>query len=160
VLDRGSATGDVFGWMKEACYRSIASLGADRKFQIIFWDNGAAEAAFPNSGPTFANAGNLEAARRALDEVNAHGQSNAIPALSRAMRSNPDAIVLATAKGYDLDDAFAKAAPVIPAQPCARSPRGRTGASRSSQPLRSVKRPSNRSLRRLTLANPRTRWRA
>jgi len=105
VIDRGSGTSDVFGHLKEACYKSIESLGPERKFQIIFWNNGT-DAAFPNSGPTFANSTNLEAARRALDEVNAHGQTDVAPALRRAVGENPGTIVLATGKGYDLDDAF------------------------------------------------------
>jgi hypothetical protein len=105
VIDRGSATGDVFGHLKEACYKSIESLGPDRKFQIVFWNNGT-DVAYPNSGPTFANPANLEAARRALDEVSAHGQSDVTPALTRAIEAKPGTIVLATGKGYELDDSF------------------------------------------------------
>lgn len=105
VLDRGSATAELFGDLKEACYRSIQSLGPDRKFQIIFWNNGS-EAAFPRAGPTFATDTNLEAARRTLEDVNAHGQSEAVAALAKAFAASPDAIVLATVKGFELDDAF------------------------------------------------------
>jgi hypothetical protein len=105
VLDRSSATGEVFGSLKEACYQSIASLGPDQKFQIIFWNNGSDDA-FPRLGPVLANAANLHAARRALDSIYAHGQSEVRSALTRALSANPGAIVIATAQGIELDDAF------------------------------------------------------
>jgi hypothetical protein len=107
VLDRGSATGDMFGDLKEACFNSIESLGAESKFQIIFWNNGSEES-FPRSGPTPATAANLDSARRALDAVNAHGQSDPTSALKKAFASNPGAIVLATGKGYELDEQFVR----------------------------------------------------
>jgi hypothetical protein len=106
VLDRGSATGEMFGDLREACYRSIESLGPERKFQIILWSDGTTPVSFPRSGPTFANSANLAAARRALDEVNAHGQTNPTAALAQAFEARPEAIVLATAKAFELDDAF------------------------------------------------------
>jgi hypothetical protein len=109
VLDRGSATGEMFGYLKEAAYRSVESLGSDHKFQIVFWDNGTTEEAYPRAGPTFATPANLDAARKALDNVNAHGQSDPASALARAMAAKPGAVVLATGKGYELDDAFVRA---------------------------------------------------
>jgi hypothetical protein len=111
VLDRGNATGEMLGDLKEACYRSIQSLGPQRQFQVIFWDNGTTEAAYPGAGagPTFATPANLEAARKALDGVYPHGQSDPEGALTKAFAANPSAVVLATAKAYELDDSFARA---------------------------------------------------
>jgi hypothetical protein len=105
VLDRGSGTADSFSYLKEACFRSIGSLGADRRFQILFWNNGSDDG-FPMAGPTLATPLNLEAARKSLESVYAHGQSDAATALTRAISTNPDRIVLATAKGGQLGDEF------------------------------------------------------
>jgi len=109
LLDRGSATQDYFGPMLEATYHSIESLGTDRKFQIVFWDNDEPPASFPADGPTFASKANIEQARAALEDVIPYGRSEWDPALKRAIGSKPDAIVLITGKGWDLDEAFAGA---------------------------------------------------
>jgi hypothetical protein len=106
VIDRGNATGECFDRLKQVCFRSVESLGPDRKFQILFWNNGSDDAFYPTAGPTFASPANIEAARKALDDVTAHGQSDVTSALTKAIVSNPDAIVLATAKGNELDDSF------------------------------------------------------
>ncbi len=105
VLDRGSGTADLFSYLKEVALKSAESLGNDRKFQIIFWNNGTDDA-YPSAGPTYATAQNLEAARRALDGIYAHGQTDVASALSKAVSAAPDAIVLATGKGWQLDDGF------------------------------------------------------
>jgi hypothetical protein len=107
VLDRGSATGELFADLKDACYRSIESLGPQRRFQIIFWNNGS-QVAFPEGEPVIATPENLDAARAALEDVGAHGQSEARSALTKAFTVTPGAIVLATAKGYELDDSFVR----------------------------------------------------
>lgn len=105
ALDRGSATAQVFDDLKEAAFRSLATLGPNRMFQIIFWDNGSVTA-YPPSAPLPATPDNINAARRHLAEVYAFGQTDAQPALALAIRSKPSDLVLATAKGWDLDDIF------------------------------------------------------
>lgn len=105
VLDRGSGTADLFSYLKEATFRSIQSIGPDRKFKVIFWNNGSDDA-FPAGNPTFATPANLESARRALDGVFASGQTDVGTALAQAVNSKPDVIILATGKGWQLDDAF------------------------------------------------------
>jgi hypothetical protein len=104
VLDRGGATADLFSYLKEACYQSVESLGTDRRYQIIFWNNGSDDS-YPAT-PTFAMPQSIDAARRALDSVYAHGQTDVGTALAHAVKSSPDAIVLATGKGWQLDQAF------------------------------------------------------
>lgn len=108
VLDRGSATQDVFGHLKEACLNSIASLGSDRRFQVIFWDNHSELASFPADSMTYATPQNVQMAREAFDKIFAFGQTNAKPALEKAYKQNPALIVLATGKGWDLEEAFLK----------------------------------------------------
>jgi hypothetical protein len=107
VLDRGDSTRDSFGDLKSATLRSIASLGADRKFQIVFWNNGADES-FPKNWPVYATVDNLSAAERAIDDVAAHGKTQITSALRKAMEGDPSEIVIATGKAWDLDDAFVK----------------------------------------------------
>ncbi|HMB95205.1 MAG TPA: hypothetical protein VKK61_04125 [Tepidisphaeraceae bacterium] len=107
VLDCGSGTGEWFSYLKAATFKSAESLGRDRKFQIIFWNNGADDA-YPETGPTFATSQNVESARHQLEGVTAHGQSDVQPALSKAIAVSPDLIVLATGKGDELDNDFTK----------------------------------------------------
>ncbi|HVT87277.1 MAG TPA: hypothetical protein VHD56_00340 [Tepidisphaeraceae bacterium] len=105
VLDRGSGTADVFSFLKEATFKSVESLGADRKFQIVFWNNGSDDA-YPAGGTTSAKASEIEEARKSLDAVFAHGQTEVASALAHAVAADPKAIILATAKGAQLDDGF------------------------------------------------------
>jgi hypothetical protein len=105
VLDRGNGTRDVFDTLKEVTYRSIQSLGSDRKFQVIFWNNGS-ESAYPSGFPGYARSENLSACRRAMEDTTAFGQSDAASALNKAFNNKPGAIVLATGKGLDLDPSF------------------------------------------------------
>jgi hypothetical protein len=108
VLDRGGATGEMFATLKEATYRSVESLGPQRKFQIVFWNNGTTDQAYPASTPAPATSQNLDEARRAFDEVVAIGQSEPAAALGKAFAAKPDAVILVTAKPYELDDAFVR----------------------------------------------------
>ncbi|HEV7299314.1 MAG TPA: hypothetical protein VGN72_08115 [Tepidisphaeraceae bacterium] len=106
VLDRGSGTREVFELMKLATLRSIGSLGNDRKFQVIFWDNTSDEMMFPETGPTYATAKKIEELRTFLDGAAAFGATDAGPALAKAYAQSPDTVVLATGKGPDLNDEF------------------------------------------------------
>src|SRR5687768_2481877 len=105
LLDRGSSTQSPFGSLKEATLKSIATLGPERRFQILFWDNGQDPGAFPPL-LSYANPGNLETVRRQTDEVYAFGATDAAPALVKAIAQRPAAIIIATGKGADLDDSF------------------------------------------------------
>src|SRR5207248_9648933 len=82
-----------------------ASLGPSRKFQVIFWNNGADDS-FPTSSPTFATAYNLEAARHTLDDIAPHGKTDITSAFTKAIAARPNEIIIATAKAWDLDDGF------------------------------------------------------
>ncbi len=105
LLDRGSSTQAPFGSLKQTALKSIESLGPQRRFQIIFWDNGQDAGTFPPL-LSYANTANLEAVRRQTDEVYAFGATDAAPALARAIAQRPAAVVIATGKGADLDDTF------------------------------------------------------
>lgn len=105
VLDRGSATADAFGYLKDATFRSLETLGPDRAFQVVFWDNGSI-AAYPLTTPLPATPSNIAAARKRLAEVFPGGHTDAQPALVQAMRAKPTDIIIGTAKGWDLDETF------------------------------------------------------
>ncbi len=105
VLDRGDGSREAFGEIKEATYASIASLGEDRRFQIVFWDNGN-ERAYPVAGTLAGGPQAVPAARQALEDIYAFGLSQIRPALRKAMTAHPDELVIVTAKGYLLDDEF------------------------------------------------------
>jgi hypothetical protein len=107
LLDRGSSTQAPFGSLKETTLKSIASLGPERRFQIIFWDNGQDAGTFPPL-LSYASPANVENVRRQTDEVYAFGATSAAPALAKAIAQRPAAIVIATGKGADLDDSFVK----------------------------------------------------
>ncbi len=107
VLDRGGSTSDAFGNLTQATMKSIRSLGAERKFQIIFWSDDSPPITIP-AMPSLANPANIELARRELADVFSFGQTDAKPALEKAMLERPDTIVIATGKGWDLDDSFAQ----------------------------------------------------
>jgi len=105
VLDRGSSISEPFGSLKQATFKSIESLGTNRQFQIIFWDNAQDPGAFPPL-LAFATEANIATARRQSDDIYAFGATDAKPALEKAMSQRPAAIVLVTGKGADLDDSF------------------------------------------------------
>ncbi len=105
LLDRGSSTQAPFGSLKEAALKSIQSLGAQRRFQIIFWDNGQDPGTFPPL-LAFASEANVAEVRRQTEDVFAFGATDPAPALVKAVAQRPAAVVIATGKGADLDDAF------------------------------------------------------
>ncbi len=111
VIDRGGSMTDVFSNVMASVYRSIASLGDSRRFQIIFWnnsDNREADVAHPATGLAPAGQDAAESAKRALENIAAAGQSEPGSAMKSAEAQNPAVIVLITAKSWDLDEEFEK----------------------------------------------------
>lgn len=105
LLDRGNGTGEVFDTLKEATYKSIETLGADRKFQVIFWSNGQDDNAAVRP-PAYARSEAIAACKRAMEDVTAFGQSDPTNALKRAIANNAGEIVLVTGKGLELEPAL------------------------------------------------------
>ncbi|MCS7034178.1 MAG: VWA domain-containing protein [Phycisphaerae bacterium] len=108
LIDRGSSARESLGHTQAAVMRSIRSLGTDRRFQIVFWDNGQPEWAYPPAGPGFATPQAISSAERALEGVVAFGRSDALGPLSRVLAARPEVIVLITAKGWELDESFVR----------------------------------------------------
>jgi von Willebrand factor type A domain len=114
VLDRGSASRDSFGYLKEATYKSLATLGPDRKFQVLLWKTSdGSEEGFPLGTPVYATPKNIEICKKALEEIFAFGQTDASAPLKKAVLSAPGEIVLVTGKGWELDDEFVKQVQIV-----------------------------------------------
>ena len=137
VIDRGDSTRDMFGFLKEACYRSIESLGSDRKFQVIFWNNGS-EDGYPARGIVYATKDNIQACKVSLEEISAFGQTDVTSAMTKAVSSNPSAIVLATGKAWQLDESFSKAVLDIRGDKPIKIHAFAIGEGASSTPLRDI----------------------
>lgn len=105
LLDCGDATGQYLGELKDATIKSALSLGSDRKFEIMFWNNGT-DGAYPENTTTYASKESVDAAQKAVDDVFAAGQTDIKAALKKAIDQHPDQIVIATGKGWDLDNAW------------------------------------------------------
>jgi hypothetical protein len=106
LLDRGSGNREIFAAMTDAALKSIQSLGPDRKFQILFWNNGSGDAGYPQGSTTYASSENIEQAKMATRDVSAFGASDIKSVMQKALSNNPDVIVIATAKGPLLDSGW------------------------------------------------------
>jgi hypothetical protein len=106
LLDRGDSAKAVFDGVKETTYKAIQSLGPERKFQLLLWDNNTTDAGYPNGSTTFATPENIDSCRKAMEDIAAEHQSTIQRPLGRAVAEAPDAIVIVTAKGFELDDTF------------------------------------------------------
>jgi hypothetical protein len=105
LLDCGQASQGCLGDVKDATIKSARTLGSDRKFAILFWNNGT-DGAYPDGTTTFATKESVDAAEKATDTVFANGQSDVKIAFEKAIALHPDEIILATGKGWDLDNAW------------------------------------------------------
>lgn len=108
VIDRGNASQEVFDPLKAALIESLTSLGPEREFQVLFWTTegqaDAAEFAYPKGGTAKGNPGRVDDLRKQIEDVSAGGATDVGPAIREAMRRDPDAVVIATAKGSQLDE--------------------------------------------------------
>jgi hypothetical protein len=104
VLDRGSATGEMFDTLKEATYRSLESLKPNQKFAVIFWSNGGEEACYPEGGLADVRPAEIAAARAKFADVYAGGRAEPLEAIKTAVALKPTAMVLVTGKAFALEE--------------------------------------------------------
>jgi len=104
LLDRGSGTLETFDYMKRGAVRSIASLGAGTKFQIIFWETDSIIES-PKGTMRYATAENVAATEEEIKDVFAFSQSMIQKSFEKALAQKPAEIVIVTGK-YGLDDEF------------------------------------------------------
>jgi hypothetical protein len=102
LLDNGNSNDTLFDPLKAACYQSLATLGPSRKFQVALWDNGVNTVSYPKSGLADGTPQEINAARQALADTVATGNSHLAAPLKQALAEHPAAIVIATSK-WDLD---------------------------------------------------------
>lgn len=104
VIDCSQANDEVLDTVKAAVYRSARSLGEFRRFQIVFWQRtGEGVIAYPADAPGFATKQEVAAAGKKFEDVVAYGATELKPAFEKAVAANPAAIVITTAKGFQLD---------------------------------------------------------
>jgi hypothetical protein len=108
VLDRANSIRDEFDTLVAATFQSIKSLGPDRKFAVVLWNNGADDTAFPEQGMRNATSDQVDQLQKKFDGVQATGSSSVAGALEVAVARNPGAIIIVTAKST-LDDKDAEA---------------------------------------------------
>jgi hypothetical protein len=105
LLDDGGSATDVLPAMQAAVYQSVKSLGADRRFKVIFWREGSPT--YPPEGTSRATADEEAKCEQALADAYGQGNTQVDISLRIAMESQPDAIVLITAKAPQLSEDFA-----------------------------------------------------
>jgi hypothetical protein len=113
VIDRGGSSGEGsrLDLIKAALLRSLASLGPERRFQLVFWTLPNGEpAAWPKTGTKPATPENIAAVQTFLDEeIYPYGATNASAALRKALKSNPGVVMLLPIKSVAGDQTtFAK----------------------------------------------------
>ena len=99
ILDRSGITQQAFADMSSACFNSVASLGASRKFQILVW-NAHQEMAYPPDRPLEASASQVASARAAIVDTYA-GSTDLSAHLTLAVANGATDIVILSAVDAD-----------------------------------------------------------
>ena len=112
VIDRGTQTQPFLRELNAVTLASAASLAGDARFQVVYWSTsdgmGRDTPSLPGLSPRSAGPAGVEAFRRGMAQVNAGGSTDALPALELALAGEPDTVVLATAKAWQLEAGFAE----------------------------------------------------
>jgi hypothetical protein len=105
LIDNGSSSETILDGVKTVVFKSVESLGADKRFQILFWNPNSP--GYP-SNHTLAVAAkdNISLAADNLRDVAALGSTEPTEMLKSAMQANPEEIILITAKAGNLDDSL------------------------------------------------------
>ena len=116
LVDRGTQTQPAFDAIRAAVERSVEDLPGGCRFQVIFWANPLDPDApedgvvySPGRVPRTVTDDTLAALREDFETVNTGGATDVMPALSIALSSRPDVIVLVTGNGWTFDNSFAGA---------------------------------------------------
>lgn len=115
VLDRGDATSSYFPSLKDLTLASVKSLGPDRQFQVVLWDNGNGPDAYPALMAAYASPTEVAKLAQWFDAVNTGGSTEATSAVRQAMTGQPDVCILCTGKSLQIGESFADA--VLSARP-------------------------------------------
>ena len=115
LLDRGEQTQPSLRALDDLVLDTVAKMPATSQFQVIYWANGNTGAdlsqsdtvALPGQSLRDANSANRDALEKGMADVVSGGVTDALPALDLALRNNPETIILATGKAWQLDASFA-----------------------------------------------------
>jgi hypothetical protein len=105
LVDRSQANEQVLDGVKRLVYKSAKSLGPSRTFQIIFWkrtDEGMT--AYPDDKLALASPKEVDAAAKKFEDVVSYGVTELRPTLVKALKLNPQAIIIVSAKGFSLEE--------------------------------------------------------
>jgi hypothetical protein len=92
--------------MEAACFASIKSLSPQRRFKVILWRDAAP--IYPADGTARATDEEEKNCEAALRDAYAQGSTDVDAAFKLAIATQPDAVVLVTAKGAQLPDDFSE----------------------------------------------------
>ncbi len=101
-IDRGSATANYFNLIKTLTSKSVQSLGGDRRFAVILWNNGSDDA-YPRSGSSFATPDEVDKLKKWFDDVPTGRATSIDSAIKAAAEQSPGEIVILTAKSDQLE---------------------------------------------------------
>ena len=104
LIDNGASSADILDEIKTALFKSLDSLGPDRRFRVLFWNPDTPM--YPTGPVTFAVKDNIDVARKKLQDVTAAGSTDPLSGLKTAFADDPGQIILVTAKAGDLDDSL------------------------------------------------------
>jgi len=107
VIDCGQASRleGKFDLLRRAVGRSLQTLGEGKRFQVIFWSQEGKIMAFPKDSTIAATPKAVADCQKFLDNVESGGLTMAGPALEKAFKNKPEAVILVPVKA-DLDDGF------------------------------------------------------
>jgi hypothetical protein len=105
LIDNGSSSDTVLDGIKTVVFKSMESLGPDKRFQILFW-NPNSPSYPPDHTTAVASKDNISLAADDLRDVAALGSTEPTEILKTALQANPDEIILITAKAGNLDDSL------------------------------------------------------
>jgi hypothetical protein len=118
LIDQSQANEEFLDAAKAAAYKSVLSLGSDRKFQIIFWKRESEPiVSYPENGLAPATQTEVTAATKRFEDVVSYGATDLQPTLEKAIAAGPAAIVLTTAKSFFGEENLAVVTGVVKKSP-------------------------------------------
>lgn len=107
LFDRGEATRPFVNPLRRSALGLAEKLGEGRKFQIIYWTARSVTPLAPEV-PQPPSQATIEETRTQLADVAIPRSTDIEPALEIALEGEPTDLIIASAKGWQLDEEFAK----------------------------------------------------
>lgn len=107
LFDRGESTRPFIDDLRKSALDVAGKLGAERKFQIIYWTANSDTPLAPEVPETPSDS-TIEQTRSELANIEIPRSTDIEPALEIALEGSPTDIIIASAKGWQLDEDFVK----------------------------------------------------